>query len=142
MSEQKKGGRDGKTCTHCAAYLYELMENCLRAAVCVCVCFSDGKGEEAVGKSKREKRAKGLEGKPPAEERRALGPETMKERGFDNFLQSPSKRYKCPGRRTQPHTLAISRGKHPVSEEFLRRHSDVHLPLFLFFFFNSTSLFS
>ncbi|KAM7403137.1 hypothetical protein PAMA_003857 [Pampus argenteus] len=50
--------------------------------------FSEG--EEIVGKSKREKRAKGLEGKPPAEERGALGPEEMKDRGFDNFLQSPS----------------------------------------------------
>eukprot|EP00064_Thunnus_orientalis_P014653 superscaffoldBa00002576_g14700 len=48
------------------------------------------RGEESVGKSKREKRVKGPEGKPPAEERGALGPEEMKDRGFDNFLQSPS----------------------------------------------------
>ncbi|KAK2826006.1 hypothetical protein Q5P01_020220 [Channa striata] len=48
--------------------------------------------DEGVGKHKREKRMKTLEGKPPAEEHRALGPEEMKERGFDNFLQSPSKK--------------------------------------------------
>lgn len=35
-------------------------------------------------------------------------------------------------------TLAISRSKHPVSEEFLRKHSEVHQ----IFFFNSTPLFS
>lgn len=45
-----------------------------------------------MGKHKRDKRVKALEGKPPAEEQRALGPEEIKERGFDNFLQSPSER--------------------------------------------------
>ncbi|CAJ1073526.1 unnamed protein product [Xyrichtys novacula] len=48
----------------------------------------------------RETRAKGPEGKPPAEERRASGPEKMKEGGFENFLQSPTEKlpYRKPGR--------------------------------------------
>lgn len=79
---------DAKNAHACTPYFYE---KSMRAAVCF---FSRGKkGEEAVGKRKRE-RVKGLEGKPPAEERRALGPERMKERGFDNFLQSPSEKGK------------------------------------------------
>lgn len=72
----------------------------------VCEFFPQGKGEGGVGKSKREKRAKGLEGKPPAEERRALGPEKMKERGFDNFLQRPSEKVKV-SRKTHATTHSL-----------------------------------
>ena len=93
-----------------------------------------------MGKSKREKRAEGPEGKPPAEERRALGPDKMKERGFDNFLQSPSKKVKVSRKTHTTTQLAISRSKHPVSEEFLRRHSEVHLIFFFTLLHSSVQL--
>lgn len=56
----------------------------------VCV-FPEVRVKE-VWASVSERRVNAPEGKPPAEEQRALGPEEMKEQGFDNFLQSPSER--------------------------------------------------
>lgn len=47
--------------------------------------------EVRVGTNKRENKRPGQEGKVPAEERKESRPEEMKELGFDNFLQSPSK---------------------------------------------------
>lgn len=95
-----------------------------------CVLFSLGKATEGVGKSKREKTENGQEGKPPAGERKLLGPEKMKERGFDNFLQSPYKKSRSVLEDARSHTLTISRIEYPVSEEFLRRYSETHLVFF------------
>lgn len=106
--------------------------------MCVYLCvhvFSWGKGKEGVGNRTREKRAKGQEGKPPAEERKALGPEKMKEGGFDNFLQSPSKKVEV-SRKTHAitHSLYLE-----VSIQYQRSFS-VLLVLwgtsFFFFLFN------
>lgn len=42
---------------------------------------------------------------------------------------------------THNHTLAISRSKHLVSGEFLRRHSEVHLTFSFFFFYSASQFF-
>lgn len=140
MCEQREGGGEGRLKMHTlfALFLW-VIGKVLEGSNVACVCFSWGKYGEGVGKSKREKRVKRLEGKPPAEERKALGPEKMKERGFDNFLQSPSKKVKV-SRKTHTTTHSISRSKHPVSEEFLRRHSEVHLIFFYIYTPLHTSL--
>lgn len=65
----------------------ELLENYFERAERV---LPEAGPEVSVGINKREKQRPGREGKAPAEERKALGPEEMKEPGFDNFLQSPS----------------------------------------------------
>lgn len=56
--------------------------------------------------------ATGQEGKPPAEEKKVPGPDKMKERGFDNFLQRPAttkkkKKYRSIPEDTQPHICYI-----------------------------------
>lgn len=65
----------------------ELLENNFEQAERV---LPEAGAEVGVGTSKRENKRPGQEGKAPAEERKASGPEEMKEAGFDNFLQSPS----------------------------------------------------
>ncbi len=109
MSELREMGGGGgvvvlKMHTLYALFLWVIGKLFEGSSVACVRAFSWGKGEEGVGKNKREKRAEGLEGKPPAEERRALGPERMKERGFDNFLQSPCKKVKA-SRKTHATTL-------------------------------------
>lgn len=132
MSEQKGGGGDGVQMYALYALFSRVIGKLFQSswAACECVLFSLGKGTEGVGKSKREKTEKGQEGKPPAEERKVLGPEKMKERGFDNFLQSPSKNSRSVPEDARSHTLTISRIEYPVSEEFLRRYSETHLVFF------------
>lgn len=92
ISKQETGSKDAKVMQCMCPIFYELLKNLFEDSRVACVCISCGKREEGVGKCKWDKRVKALEGKPPAEEQRALGPDEMKERGFDNFLQSSSKR--------------------------------------------------
>lgn len=82
MSEQR-GGNDAKKNIDpkLTAVFFRVIGKLFddRSVACEYSFFSWGKGEEAVGNSKQVKRVKGLEGKPPAEEQRAVGPEEMKE---------------------------------------------------------------